>query len=173
MKIINEKGKLFGLINVIDLLILLAVLLVAGGIGWKVFGSTIQEVASPNTTLTMTVRIRGAMPRQYEEIVAHGLPQQLVTGTSYISGAYMTEVSYEPYVTQVQTADGRIVDGEDPTKIDILVTIVAEVPADTAVTKIGTQEVREGRDHIVKTRYVEHIATIETLVYENEQGAAQ
>ena len=56
MKLISEKGKLFGIINIVDLLILLAVILVAGGIGWKVFGSTITEVASPTTELTMTVR---------------------------------------------------------------------------------------------------------------------
>ncbi len=51
-------------------------------------------------------------------------------------------------------------DAEDPTRVDILVTITADVPADNAITKIGTQEIREGRDHTIKTRYIEHIATI-------------
>ena len=113
------------------------------------------------------------MPRQYEEIVSHGLPQQLISGTSYVDGAYMTDVTYEPYVTQAVTAGGTIVDAEDPTKIDILVTIKAQVPEGAVITKIGTQEVREGRDHTIKTRYVEHIATIETLSFANEAGDAQ
>ena len=173
MKLMNEKGKLFGVINIVDLLLLLAVILVAGGIGWKVFGTTIAEVASPTTELTITARIRGAMPRQYEEIVSHGLPQQLISGTSYVDGAYITDVSYVPYVTQAVTSDGRIVNAEDPTKIDIIVTIKAEVPVGAVVTKIGTQEVREGRDHTIKTRYVEHIATVETISFANEAGDAQ
>ncbi len=41
MKIINEKGKLFGLINIVDFLVLLAVLAVVGGCSaprwWKPF----------------------------------------------------------------------------------------------------------------------------------------
>ncbi|NLM60645.1 MAG: DUF4330 family protein, partial [Clostridiales bacterium] len=39
MKLVNEKGKLFGLINLVDLLVLLFILLVAGGIVWKIFGN--------------------------------------------------------------------------------------------------------------------------------------
>ena len=35
MKIINEKGKLFGVINVVDLLVLLAVIAVVIGVGYK------------------------------------------------------------------------------------------------------------------------------------------
>ena len=35
MKIINEKGKLFGLINIVDLLVLIAAVAVAAGVGYK------------------------------------------------------------------------------------------------------------------------------------------
>ncbi|MGE4547983.1 MAG: DUF4330 family protein, partial [Intestinibacillus sp.] len=34
MKILSEKGKLFGLINIVDLFVLVAVIAVVGGIGW-------------------------------------------------------------------------------------------------------------------------------------------
>ena len=36
MKIINEKGKLFGLINIVDLLVLIAAVAVAAGVGYAV-----------------------------------------------------------------------------------------------------------------------------------------
>ena len=39
MKIIDEKGRLFGKINLIDLLIVLAVALVAVAFVWKITGS--------------------------------------------------------------------------------------------------------------------------------------
>jgi hypothetical protein len=38
MKLIDEKGKLFGLINIVDFLVLLAVLLVLGGAVYKFKG---------------------------------------------------------------------------------------------------------------------------------------
>ena len=46
MKIINEKGKLFGLINIVDFLVLLAVLAVVGGLGWKLLGPKVVSQAS-------------------------------------------------------------------------------------------------------------------------------
>ena len=42
MKIINEKGKLFGVINIVDLLVVLAVIAVAAGIGYKLFATQMQ-----------------------------------------------------------------------------------------------------------------------------------
>ena len=59
MKIINEKGKLFGIINVVDLLVLVAAIAVVAGVGYKLFAKQIKEVASPQVSLTMTVRVRG------------------------------------------------------------------------------------------------------------------
>ena len=52
MKIINEKGKLFGIINVVDLLVLVAAIAVVAGVGYKLFAKQIKEVASPQVSLT-------------------------------------------------------------------------------------------------------------------------
>lgn len=169
MKLINEKGKLFGIINAVDLLILLAVILVVGGIGWRIFGPKLAEAAAPMTKATITMRVRGAHPRQLTEILKH-VPSKLVSGNSYIDGANLVKIDSEPYVVQNPTATGEIVEAADPTRIDIIFTIEAKVPASGAVTKIGTQEVRAGRDFTVKTRYIEQIAIIETIVYENEEA---
>ena len=68
MKIINEKGKLFGIINVVDLLVLVAAIAVVAGVGYKLFAKQIKEVASPQVSLTMTVRVRGATPFLVNEV---------------------------------------------------------------------------------------------------------
>lgn len=168
MKLINEKGKLFGVINVVDLLILLAVLLVVGGVGWRILGPKLATAAAPNTKVTVTMRVRGAHPRQLAEIEKN-VPAPLVSGDSFVAGASVVKVSSEPYVVQTPTATGEIKEAVDPTRIDILFTVEASVPAGGAVTKIGTQEVRAGRDFTVKTRYIEQIAIIETISYANEE----
>ena len=72
MKIINEKGKLFGIINVVDLLVLVAAIAVVAGVGYKLFAKQIKEVASPQVSLTMTVRVRGATPFLVNEVQQPG-----------------------------------------------------------------------------------------------------
>ena len=70
MKIIDEKGKLFGLINLVDMLVLLFILLVAGGVIWKIFGGQVQELVADTTELTYTVRIKAVNPRFYDELTS-------------------------------------------------------------------------------------------------------
>ena len=62
MKIINEKGKLFGVVNIVDLLVLLAVIAVAAGVGYKLFAPQIVEATSKQVPMTVVVRVRGATP---------------------------------------------------------------------------------------------------------------
>ena len=62
MKIINEKGKLFGLINIVDFLVLLAALAVIGGLGWKLLGTQVVEAVSPTVTMRTQLRVLCMMP---------------------------------------------------------------------------------------------------------------
>jgi len=165
MKLVNEKGKLFGIINVVDLFVLLAVLLIVGGVGWRIFGNQIAEVTAPTVKMTMIARVRAASPQQYAEMCKN-VPAQLVSGNDLVSGAYLIKAESEPYIVQISTDDGRLVDAVDPTRIDVIFTIEAQVTSGT-VTKIGTQEVRAGRTFTVKTKYIEHIAVIETLTFDD------
>ena len=68
MKLINEKGKLFGLINVVDLCCLLIILLVAVGFGWKILGPQVQASVAPTAEMTTVFRIRGAYPYMLDEL---------------------------------------------------------------------------------------------------------
>ena len=109
MKLINEKGKLFGVINVVDLLVLLAVIAVAAGVGYKLFAPQIAEAAAKQVDMTMIVRVRGATPFLVAEVERNSqVGKQIVSGNSYTS-AVITDMQIEPYDQQVTTADGRIV----------------------------------------------------------------
>ena len=167
MKIIDEKGKLFGLINLVDLLVVLFILLVAGGIVWKIFGGQVQELVANTTELTYTVRIRATHPRYYDELTSRDFPLQLAAGDSLIENAYIVSAVKEPYIAQIGTDDGKLIDVVDPTRIDIVCTIEAKIN-DTDVIKVGTQEVRAGKDHIVKTKHFEMVGTIESVLLANE-----
>lgn len=167
MKIINEKGKLFGIINLVDLVCLLLVLLVAAGVGWKLLGSKVEEAVAPTTTMTSTFRIRGAYDYTLKWLENNDLVgETLVMGTGYVDGAKITGVSYEPYITQEVTADGTPVEVEYPTRRDVLITVESQVAKNAAILKIGTQEVRAGRTFTLKTRTFEMSVLVDSVVVE-------
>ncbi len=166
MKIIDEKGRLFKVINIVDLIVLAAALLVVGGIVWKLFSPAVQNVVAPQVKMITVMRVRGATPFLVSEVNAN--PQtgkKLVAGNSY-TDAVVTNVEIVPYIQQVTTADGRIVDALDPSKKDIMVTVEAYVPKDTPVPTMANQEVRAGRTFTLKTQDFESTPIIESVRFE-------
>ena len=168
-----KKGRLFGLINIVDLLVLLALLAAAAGL--------VRYVASPRlagsdakSALTFTVRVRAVNGRMETEILKDLEAQtpanaqtkyraQCIAGNAYVADAYVTDVAFEPYIQQVTTADGRLVDAFDPTRLDAIFTVVAQVPKNSAVLKVGPQEIRAGTGYYLKTTLLEFATTIETV----------
>ena len=140
MKIINEKGKLFGVINIVDLLVLLAVIAVAAGVGYKLFAPQIANATAKQVPMTVTVRVRGATPFLVEEVQRNSqIGKKIVSGSSY-TDAVITDMQIEPYDQQVTTADGKIVTARDPDKRDLVFTIETTVAEGTAAPSIGTQK---------------------------------
>ncbi len=163
MKIINEKGKLFGLINVVDLLVLIAAVAIVGGIGWKLFAAPVTEAVSPQVEMTSIMRIRGATPFLVAEVTRNDQTgKKLVSGNDFVD-ATIESIEIQDYIQQVTTADGRIVNALDPSKKDIIVRIKSKVTKGTPTPKIGTQEVRAGRTFIVKTNDFETTANIDSV----------
>ncbi|WP_165445425.1 DUF4330 domain-containing protein [Bacilliculturomica massiliensis] len=160
MRIVNEKGKLFGIINVVDLLILLAVIVAVGAVATQVFGNKVQEAISPQVDCIAEVTIIGTPPRIVREVERQNLVgARLVSGNEYMN-ATVEDVIIEEYVVQAVTADGTIVDAHDPSKKDVTFKIKTQVSRDTPSPKIGSQELRAGKTFIVKTQTFECSGTI-------------
>ena len=160
MKIINEKGKLFGLINIVDLIVLLLVIAVIGVMATKLMGNKVTEAVQQKVDCWAQIRIIGAQPYLVDEALRQELPgQHMVAGSVYIDGT-IEDVWIEDYKVQVMTDDGRIVTATDPDKKDIIVLIKFPIAADTPNPKLGSQEVRAGRTLIIKCRTFETSGTI-------------
>ena len=160
MKIIDSKGRLFGKLNVVDLLLLLLILVVLFVVVFKLFGTTVQQSIAPEVEMTTTFRIRGAMPILLDELEKSD--KRLVNGNIYLD-AEIIEVRGEPYVSQNWTADGRVVNATDPYKIDIVIVVKSMTNKGAATHKIGNQEVKSGRTFILKTDTFECSANIEIV----------
>ncbi len=175
MKIINEKGKLFGIINIVDLLALLLIAFVVFAVAWKVFGDRIAadneakreqaeldaQIAS-RVHVTYTVRCSTLRSVYYDQLREFGFPQQLAVNNGPVDAAYIVDAYTEPTEGIAYNDEGEYVQGEYGDRVDVVVTIEADVPP-TPFIKVGTQELRVGKSHIVKTQFWEISGIIETI----------
>lgn len=167
MKIIDEKGRIFKTINIVDFLVVLAIFVAVLAIGVKLFAAPLQEAISPSVKMTTTVRLRGVTEYIQEELERNPLDgKQLVSGTDYIN-AYIVDVYMDDYENQSFNAAGEIVSSIDPVKKDYVITIESYVASGSTTLSIGTQEVRTGRSFLVKTRDFEMAATVETVIVDD------
>ncbi len=164
MKIVNEKGKLFGIINLVDLVILLAIILVAAALVYKFAAPAAETVISPKSEMVVTMRVRGSMDYLDEQVKKIPAGERLVAGNDFLD-ATVVSVDSVPYKVATPTDEGTIVTATDPQKTDLLITVKALVSKDSPSIKIGNQEVRIGRGFIFKTQLVEVNAIIETVEF--------
>ena len=165
MKVVNEKGKLFGIINPVDLIIVLAIIAVVAAVGVKFLKAPVEAVVSNKEDMYVTLRVRGAMPSLVDAINQIKPGTKLVAGNDYIADTSVESVRVEPYVYTVADAKGTTVNSTDPMKKDVLVVLKSSASPDAAVIKIGNQEIRTGRGFIFKTNLVEVNATIESVKF--------
>lgn len=164
MKLINEKGKLFGIINLVDLLILLAIILVIAAAGYKMLAKPVADVVAPEQEATVVVRVRGAMPYLVAELEKLEEGERLIAGNDYVNGT-IKSIESIPYVITTTTADGPIVQVTDPIKKDVLITITSAGNPDAPIFKIGNQEVRAGRGFTFKTKRVEVESIVDSVSF--------
>ncbi len=160
MKIIDEKGKLFGKINLIDLLALVLVAAALILLAVRFLRPAESDPVSGTTKLIYTAQVQSVDQATYEEVMrqmenAGGKDQLMANGE--LLDAYVTKVEAVPHVGYNITSTGEIVrdvEDFDGGRLDLTFTVEANVP-DPVTNKVGTQEVRVAKGHILKTTHFE------------------
>ncbi|NLX76625.1 MAG: DUF4330 domain-containing protein [Clostridiaceae bacterium] len=150
MKILDNKGRLFGIINIIDLFVLLLVAaVVAGGIWYFSRKDTTEPV--PTEVYQVTIKCAGL-----DEKVADYLH---VGDRLYYSGGFtdvaITGVTVEPAKIDVVRDDGTITVSTHPELKDIYVTVKVTSKPDDPMLWIGQLHATVGKELVLKTQYVE------------------
>ncbi len=167
MKIIDEKGRLFKTINVVDLTVVVAVVLAIAAIAYTLFSSPIQNAVAAEVKMTTTIRVRGVTEYVQETLDNIDLTnEQLVSSSAFID-AHIVSVEKAEYENQSFDANGVIQSSVDPVKADYIVTVESSVASNTATPKIDHQEVRVGRGFILKTQEVELNGIITSVVIDD------
>lgn len=184
MKILDEKGKLFGKINIIDLLVILLVVAVAAVAAVRLLPKAQEPAPSDaeteTTPITYQLRLTGVDPLTYESVRAFvdpeaGKKDQLFSsdsGNKFLD-AYVVDCVATPHVEYVKTDDGQIKrvesSGEDK-RLDLLFTVEANVTS-TITNKVGRQQVRTGISQVLKTTHFEFSCVVVAVQWPEENNA--
>lgn len=177
VKILDEKGRLFGKLNLIDLLVILLVIVTA--VLFLVNREPPEETENPGTTyeLTYQVLVRSLSPEVCEVIQKYVDPEQGLedrlfssdSGNKYLD-AYVVDCVVNPHIEYVATTDGEIKVVESSGKdrrLDATLTIRATV-TDLMTNLVGIQQVRAGIGHYLKTTHFECSGTILSVDWEDQ-----
>jgi len=143
----QKAKKRFNVVDIIAVILILAVLVFAG---YKLMNRGSGAAPVEKVKVTYTVKAECVAPELYENVKKH-LPSKMMASGAFVGGEIIA-VEKQPYF--VLGPDGQWV--EDPYHINLLLTAETAV-TDGAVmlTKVGEQEVRVGKEHIIKSEYVE------------------
>ena len=149
MKLIDEKGRLFGKINLIDLLVVLLIVAVLAAVVWKLGGKkAAAAVTGADKRAVYTV--------EFEDVpadIAHFAETQI--GKSLVNDSKVIAAS----ITDVQTEDYAGENGH----LRLYITVEASASFTGNVYKVGPQEVRVGYEYILKTSEFELTGLISAL----------
>lgn len=160
MKIVNEKGKLFGLINIIDLSIIVLILLIGSVFVIKSLGTNVGPISSAEGK-EVTVTYRGTV-RVEDQIKALKVKDQLISVLNP-APAYITSISYNVLQVPGTNAEGKQVFSPDPLRKELIVKFKMDVTNNSGIITLGTQDVAVGKDFVLKTHTFELKGTIEAI----------
>ena len=149
MKLIDEKGRLFGKINLIDLLVVLLIVAVLAAVIWKLGGSrAAAAVAGTEKKAVYTVEFED-VSADIAEYAKTQVDKTLVNDSKQIA-AVITDVRTEPYDNELG-------------HVRLYITVEASASFTGNVYKVGPQEVRVGYEYILKTSEFELTGLISAL----------
>jgi hypothetical protein len=114
MRIIDEKGKFLGLINIVDLLVLAAVLLVIVGAAYKIKGQDSAQNAPK--TVKVTVITPAIRPEMLTNVK---VGDKLVAGSSF-TNVVVKDFTIQPAFMVNPDSNGQRVEAIDPYLKDVI-----------------------------------------------------
>jgi len=159
MKIVNEKGKLFGLINIVDLSIIILIVLIGSVLVLKTMGKDIGPVESATQDITVTFR---ASLRTADQAKALKEGDQLISLLKPVD-AYIKSVALNPLPVPISTADGKAVYSNDPIRKELIVKFTMKASKGNGIIKLDSQDICAGKEFTLKTHTFESKGSIEAI----------
>ncbi|GKX30447.1 hypothetical protein SH1V18_29270 [Vallitalea longa] len=152
MKIINEKGKLFGLVNIIDLITILLIIALVLGALYKFKGNSINMIGS-NKTKEMEYVVR--LNPNYEDFFKQINVGDKLVQDKRVLDASITDIKIQDFYESIPDENGEVSIQKHPLFKEAFITIKATVSDKDPIFKLGEQEIRVGCSNFVRTKLFE------------------
>ncbi|QEK11450.1 DUF4330 domain-containing protein [Crassaminicella thermophila] len=146
MKLIDEKGRLFGKINLFDLLVVVVIFALIGGASYK-FSVSNKNVAINESDLKVKLWVADIKDVTVNVINVGDIVKE------YDSNLVFGEIikkEVKPHYEEVKTSDGRVVNAPVEGKYDVYLTLKCRgIDSENAIA-IASKEVRIGGKIVIK-----------------------
>ncbi len=152
LRILDEKGRIFGKINIIDLVVIIVLVAAAVWFGYSMFGKNLeQDVAERQEETEITVVTSGIRATTAEAIAKGGKIFEFKTGAQI---GEVIDVKTEPARVWLVQGDGKWVQVESEDRVDAFVTIRGTARIGENVITMNGVEIRVGGSLGLKTKFV-------------------
>ena len=122
-KIVDEKGRLFGKVSLIDIFVVLFALLMVLAVYLRFFSNETTSLRAGNDSFAYTVKVEGV--RQWTVDGFHVGDKMWDTDHDTYIGT-ITDIRYEPAVKEFEMADGTLKAGVREGRFDVYISVEAE-----------------------------------------------
>lgn len=168
MKLIDEKGKLFGKLNIVDLVVVVIIIAIVAAVVVRFTSSKLNanglNPASEDQYCYVTAFASLQVPEVAESL---NIGDHIVAGGKY-TDAEIVDIKVEPAAYVGVNSEGKAVYSEHPIWKDVTVVIKEKIDPSNITIKVGGQEARVGYSYIVKTQTVEANAKIRGVEFKDE-----
>ncbi|MGI5875303.1 MAG: DUF4330 domain-containing protein [Dethiobacteria bacterium] len=148
MKIIDDRGKLFGIINIVDLIVLILLMtVVMVGVGKFTGRATRNEPG----TIPVNLEVLISEVRQ-QTVQAIKVGDQVMDATSSSVVGTIKDKKVVPFRRPAETGKGGFVLAEVPERFDIYLELECNGHDTGSVLRIASYEIRIGTTMILRTR---------------------
>lgn len=156
MGLINKEGKLFGIINIIDLavIVLISVVVIGGAFRFK---KAAPQVISEGQKALVTVEISEVRQPTVDGIEVGD------EFYHYDKGQYFGKIvkkEVENYKEAVPTSEGKLVLSDVPEKFKLLLSIEASAVNSKDHLSIGGEQIRIGTQYRLKNKNISAFGTV-------------
>lgn len=171
MTIIDEKGRLFGWINIVDLFV---IVLIAVLVFMSVRFFTQKRISVEEKDFYI-VKVRATnLGPEIAETIQKGLPIQRPDGTNF--GTVISDPEVGPTQVYVTTPQGMLVPRAQPKMMDATFSLLCSVPQGSPEIKYGSQSLKAGATGFIEsnlTKYTIYILSIRPITFDEAQEILQ
>ncbi|MBQ9604315.1 MAG: DUF4330 domain-containing protein [Firmicutes bacterium] len=171
MKVIDNKGRILGKLNIVDLFVILVIVALAAAVIYKKTSSRVNTPGvgadAADQYCYVTLYCNQMVPEVSKTI---SIGDHMVANGKY-TNAEIVAVNEQPATYVGYDDNGKAVLSQHPLWKDVTVVIKEKISPNSVILKVGEQEVRVGYQYIFKTQRVESGAKIRRVEFENELSA--